>query len=64
MRIFHWGLLLRYMVYGVLPLVVLFVVVERKVGEGWAGVGFVLLALALPFVAVGWLAYQHFRHRK
>ena len=53
----------RYLMYGVLPLVGLFMLVERKTGEGWAAPAFVLLALALPFVAVGWLAYQHFRHR-
>ena len=63
MKLFHWGLLLRYMVYGVLPLVVGFIIVERWVGEGAAGVFFVVLALVLPFVAIGWLGWQHFRHR-
>jgi len=64
MKLFHWGLLLRYMVYGVLPLVVGFVFLEHHVGEGDAGVFFVMLALVLPFIAIGWLAWQHFRHRK
>jgi hypothetical protein len=64
MKLFQWGLLLRYMVYGVLPLVVGFIFLERRVGEGAAGYFFVLLALALPFVAIGWLGWQHFRHRK
>jgi hypothetical protein len=63
MKLFHWGLLLRYMVYGVLPLVIGFILVERRVGEGAAGVFFVVLALVLPFVAIGWLGWQHFRHR-
>jgi hypothetical protein len=64
MRLFHWGLLLRCMVYGALPLVMGFVFVERRMGEGAAGAFFVVLALVLPFVAVGWLGWQHFRHRK
>lgn len=64
MKLFHWGLLLRYMVYGVLPLVVGFIFLERRIGEGAAGVFFVVLALALPFVAIGWLGWQHVRHRK
>jgi len=64
MKLFQWGLLLRYMVYGVLPLIVGFVLLERYVGEGWAGYGIVVLAFVLPFVAIGWLGYQHFRRRK
>jgi hypothetical protein len=64
MKLFHWGLILRYMVYGVLPLIVLLVVAERGISAGSIGAGFVMLALALPFVAVGWLAWQHWRHRK
>jgi hypothetical protein len=64
MRLFHWGLILRYMVYGVLPLIVLFIAAERIVGADIAGTLFVALALILPFVALGWLGYQHFRHRK
>ena len=64
MKIFQWGLLLRYMVYGVLPLVVGFILLERRVGEGAAGLFFVILAFLLPFIAIGWLGYQHYRHRK
>jgi hypothetical protein len=64
MKLFQWGLLLRYMVYGVLPLVVGFILLERRVGEGAAGLFFVILAFLLPFIAVGWLGYQHYRHRK
>jgi hypothetical protein len=64
MKLFHWGLMLRYMAYGVLPLVVGFILLERYVGEGWAGYGIVLLALVLPFVAIGWLGWQHFKHRR
>jgi len=63
-KLFHWGLLLRYMVYGVLPLIVLFIVLENLVGASSVGEYFVVLALLLPFIAIGWLAWQHFRHRR
>jgi hypothetical protein len=64
MKLFHWGLMLRYMVYGVLPLIVLFIVLERRLGGGAAGTFIVILAAILPFIALGWLGYQHFRHHK
>jgi len=63
MKLFHWRLILRYMVYGVLPLIVFFIVLERYVGPGFSGYAIVLLALVLPFIAIGWLGYQHFHHR-
>ena len=63
MKLFHWGLMLRYMVYGVLPLILLFILLERWLGGGASGVFIVVLAALLPFVALGWLAYQHFRKR-
>ena len=64
MKLFHWGLLLRYMVYGVLPLILLFIILERWLGGGASGSFILILAAALPFIALGWLGYQHFRHRK
>jgi len=63
MKLFHWGLILRYMVYGVLPLILLFILLERWIGPGFSGYAIVLLAAVLPFIAIGWLGYQHFRHR-
>jgi len=47
-----------------LALVLGFIFLERRIGEGAAGYFFVVLALVLPFVAIGWLGWQHFRHRK
>ncbi len=63
MKLFHWGLMLRYMVYGVLPLIALFIVLERYVGPGVDSELLVILAFVLPFIALGWLGYQHFKHR-
>jgi hypothetical protein len=51
------------MVYGVLPLLLLFAAAQ-KIGGGDIAVMIVVLAAALPFIAIGWLAYQHFRQRK
>jgi len=62
MKLFHWGLMLRYMVYGVLPLLLLFALLQRF-GAGDIGVFIVILAAVLPFIAIGWLGYQHYRHR-
>ena len=64
MKLFHWGLILRYMMYGVLPLIALFIVVERYTGTGVGSELFVVLAFVLPFIALGWLGYQHFKQRK
>ncbi len=64
MKLFHWGLILRYVVYGVLPLIVLFVIIERYIGSGNSSEAFVILAFALPFIALGWLGYQHWRHSR
>lgn len=62
MKLFHWGLMLRYMVYGVLPLLLLFALLQRFSG-GDVGTFILVLAALLPFIAIGWLGYQHFRHR-
>lgn len=64
MKLFHWGLLLRYMVYGVLPLVAALIVLERHAGPEQVSLLLLFVALALPFLALGWLAYQHYRHHK
>jgi len=61
--LFNWGLVLRYVLYGALPLVLFFILVEKLVGEWSLGVAIMLLAFTLPFIAIGWLAYQHFRKR-
>lgn len=64
MKLFHWGLILRYIVYGVLPLIALFVLLERHLGDGSSSAAFLVLALVLPFIALGWLGYQHWRHSR
>lgn len=62
MKLFHWGMILRYLVYGVVPLVVSLMLLQRFAGADVA-TGMLILAFLLPFVALGWLAFQHFRHR-
>jgi hypothetical protein len=62
MKLFHWGLILRYMVYGVLPILFFFSLLQ-KFGAVDVGTFIVILAAILPFIAIGWLGYQHFRHR-
>ena len=62
--LFNWGLVLRYVLLGALPLVLFFILIERLAGE-WS-LGFAILALAAlaPFIAIGWLTYQTFRKRR
>ena len=60
----HWGLILRYSVYVVLPLVLGFWLVDRITGAINLDKAILVLAITLPFIAVSWLAYQNFRPRK
>ncbi len=63
MKLLHWGLILRYVVYGVVPLIGLLILLEHYIRPGLIGAAFAYLALLLPFIAIAWLAYQHWRHR-
>ncbi len=62
-RLFHWGLVVRYVLYGALPLIAFFIAIEKLAGEWSLGFAILLLAFLAPFIAVGWLAYQNFRKR-
>ena len=59
----NWGLVLRYVLYGALPMIVFFIVVEKLAGEWSLGFAVLLLAASAPFIAIGWLTYQNFRKR-
>jgi hypothetical protein len=62
--LFHWGLVLRYVVYGALPLVGAFWLCEVLLGDAGLGTVIVALAAILPFYAIGWLGYQHWKHSR
>jgi hypothetical protein len=63
MKLFRWGLLFRYVLYGVFPLLMVFWLLDRAIGSAGLGNGLLLLAVLLPVIAIGWLAYQHWRYR-
>lgn len=59
---FHWPTLLRHFILRVLPFIGLIIFYEKYFGEWSLGVLIVILAAILPFIAIGWLAYQHWKH--
>ncbi len=61
---FHWGLILHYSVYVVLPLVFGFWLVDWLTGGVTLDNAIHGLTILLPFIAISWLAYQNFKPRK
>lgn len=61
---FDWGVILRNVIFVVLPLVLGFWIVDRLGGEMTVNKIILVLAAAAPIYALGWLAYQNFRPRK
>jgi VIT1/CCC1 family predicted Fe2+/Mn2+ transporter len=61
--LFNWGLVLRYVIYGALPLIAFFILIEKIAGEWSLGFAILVLAALAPFIAIGWLTYQNFRKR-
>ena len=61
--LFNWGMVLRYVLLGALPLIAFFILVEKLAGEWSLGFAIMLLAFVAPFIAIGWLTYQNFRKR-
>ena len=60
----HWGLMFRYSLTVVLPLVLGFWLVERLSGAATLDQGILVLSIALPIIAASWLLYENFRLRK
>lgn len=62
--LFHWGLVLRYVVYGALPFLGALWLFEKIMGDAGIGAAMIVLAAFLPFYAAGWLGYQHWKHSR
>jgi len=62
--LFHWGLVLRYVVYGALPFAGSLWLCEKILGDVGVGMAIIILAGLLPFYAIGWLGYQHWKHSR
>ena len=60
--LFHWGLVLRYVVYGAAPFLGVLWLSEKILGHAGMGMVMIILAALLPFYAIGWLGFQHWRH--
>lgn len=61
---FDWSLIARNALLIVLPLVLGFWLVDRFSGEMMVNKIILGLAAAMPFYALGWIVFQHFRPRK
>lgn len=63
-RLFDWPTVLRHTFWGATPFVIAVILYEKFLGEWTLGAAIVVLAAILPFVAVGWLAWQHWKHHR
>ncbi len=63
-RLFDWPTVWRHIAFGALPFLAVVMLYEHFFGEWSLGAFITLLAAVLPFIAVGWLGYQHWKHRK
>jgi hypothetical protein len=62
-RLFDWPTVSRHILFGAIPFVVLVMIYEKCLGEWSLGALILILAAVLPFIAIGWLGYQHWKHR-
>ena len=62
-RLFDWPTVLRHAIVGAIPFIAAVLLYERFFGEWSLGAIIVILSAILPFVAIGWLGYQHWKHR-
>jgi hypothetical protein len=63
-RLFDWPTVWRHIALGGIPFLVFVLFYEKLFGEWSLGAAIMILAAILPFVAIGWLGYQHWKHRK
>ncbi len=62
-RLFDWPTVTRHVIVGAIPFIAVVLLYERFFSEWSLGAVIVILSAVLPFVAVGWLGYQHWKHR-
>ena len=62
-RLVDWPTVMRHVIVGAIPFVGMVLLYEHFFGEWSLGAVIVILSAILPFVAVGWLGYQHWKHR-
>ncbi len=62
-RLFDWPTVWRHIVFGAIPFVIVVMIYEKVMGEWSLGAVILFVAALLPFVAIGWLGYQHWKHR-
>jgi hypothetical protein len=63
-RLFDWPTVWRHILLGAIPFVIVVILYEKFFGEWSLGAIIVILAGLLPFVAISWLGYQHWKHRR
>jgi len=63
-RLLDWPTVWRHIIFGALPFIAAVWAYEKFLNEWSLGALIVILAAVLPFIAIGWLAYQHWKHRK
>jgi hypothetical protein len=60
--LFHWPTVWRHILMGAIPFLCLVFLYEKYLGEWSLGALILLLSALLPFVAICWLGYQHWKH--
>lgn len=61
-RLFDWPTVWRHVVLGALPFMGAVYIYEKCLNEWSLGFIILILSAVLPFVAIGWLGYQHWKH--
>ena len=62
-RLFDWPTVWRHIILGAVPFLVIIILYEKYFSEWSLGILMVILSAILPFIAIGWLGYQHWKHR-
>ncbi len=63
-RLFHWPTVARHVLLGMIPFLAAVFLYERLVNEWSLGAVILLAAAAGPFLAIGWLGLQHWKHHR